>query len=371
MIHRARQNPTRYQRETGERLPRWRQKLAQYEAEGGYYVHFSNYPKTGVYPTNKYDTPTGFYAYPLSFEGGAISSFATDRPYAIVFKPVRARLWELRNYTPADYARDLKILHAALGRFQVTDWKRRARVQTPAGQMWNITRMLAKGSVARWTKIIYEVLGYDGVVDDCLGIIHESESCQAVFFDMRTGSPGSTQNEKVRIVDVLEKGNSTELLPQKGINFEDKDLTRVNLRRVDLRNANLARADLTGADLGSMDLGAADLTSANLTGANLTGANLTGAFLFRANLSGADLTGANLRETDLDRANLSSANLSGADLTGAKLSGARLDGANLTGANLTGADLTGAYLTGVAWDASTIWPAGRKPPATSYRRPAS
>jgi hypothetical protein len=311
VTHRARQNPTRYQRETGERLPRWRQKLAQYEAEGGHYVHFSDYPKTGVYPTNKYKTPTGFYAYPLSFEGGAISSFATDRPYAIVFKPVRARLWVLRNYTPADYARDLKVLHTALGRFQVTDWKRKARVQTPAGQMWNITRMLAKGSVARWTRIIYEVLGYDGVIDDCMAIIHTSEACQAVFFDMRTGSASAPQNEKVRIADVLEKGRSSELRQKKGVDFAYKDLTRINLRRVDLRGANLTESDLHGVDL-----------------------------------SGMDLTGARLFRTNLYRTNLSDA--------------------NLTDANLLRADTSM-----VTWDADTIWPAGFKVPATSYRRPAS
>ena len=162
---------------------------------------------------------------------------------------MRARLWVLRGYSAADYSRDLKVLHAALGRFQVTDWKRKARVQTPAGQMWNITRMLAKGSVARWTKIIYEVLGYDGVIDDCMAIIHTNERCQAVFFDMRTGSPGSPQNEKVRIVDVLEKGDSAELKTPKGIDFQGKNLTRTNLRRIDLRGADFTSAHLSGAIL--------------------------------------------------------------------------------------------------------------------------
>ena len=439
MTHRARQNPTRYQRETGEKLPRWRQKLAQYEAEGGYFVHFSNYPKTGVYPTNKYDTPTGFYAYPLSFD--RISEFATDRPYAIVFKPVRARLWVLSGYSAADYSRDLKVLHAALGRFQVAEWKKQAQKKTPAGQMWNITRMLAKGSVARWTKIIYEVLGYDGVVDDCLSIIHTSEPCQAVFFDMRTGSPGSPQNEKVRIVDVLEKGKSAELERPKGIDFRGKDLTRINLRRIDLRGANLVYAGLSGADLSGMDLSAADLRSANLSGANLRGANLTESFLAGTDLSRMDLTGARLASADLRGAYLRGATLTGADLTGANLEGAVIHNANLSGAILTGAvlgganlhaanitsaslsgvnlyganlrhanlreadlsrakiisadlretdlsranlsgadlrdtdlgraNLTGADLTGVAWDDDTTWPAGFKPPATSYRRPAS
>jgi uncharacterized protein YjbI with pentapeptide repeats len=40
-------------------------------------------------------------------------------------------------------------------------------------------------------------------------------------------------------------------------------------------------------------------------------------------------------------------------------------------ANLTGADLTRADISMVIWDADTIWPAGFKVPATSYRRPAS
>lgn len=344
-------NPTRYARETGKRLPRWREKLAQYESEGGYFVHFSNYPKTGVYPTNKFQTPTGFYAYPLSFE--RIAGFATDRPYAIIFKPMRARLWVLRNYTPSDYASDLKILHAALGRFQVAEWKKQARVQTPAGQMWNITRMLSEGSVARWTRIIYEVLGYDGVVDDCLSIIHTSERCQAVFFDMRTGSPGNPQNEKVRIVDVLEKGKSNELQRTKGIDLRGKKLSSPNLRRIDLRGANLTSAKLDGVDLHGMDLTGVTLTVADLVGANLKGAKFISADLRGANFNSADLTGANL---------------AGANLFDAILYRANLADANLTFANLRGADLEEANLEGAIWDATTTWPGGFKPPAASSRR---
>lgn len=372
-------NPTRYARETGSRLPRWRESLAAYEADGVHFVHFSNFPKLGINPTNKYGTPTGFYAYPLNFE--RIADFATNRPYAIVFKVGRARVWVLARYNAMQYRRDVERLIRAYpaAESRVDQWADDATNQTHAGRMWNITRMASGENVARWTRILYSVLGYDGVVDDCLSIIHESEKCQAVFFDVRT----------LQLVDILHKGETRALRAEKrenlsGQNLSGQNFTSANLRgalmvRVNLRNAVLEKADLRGAKLASADMrdarfvnadlrdanlsradmrGAvfsyADLSGASLRGAIFRGAefqsadlhnvtlknmDLRGAWFNETNLRGADLLGANLQQTSLAQATLSYASLRNADLRGAMLRGADLQGTDLRGADLRNADL--------------------------------
>lgn len=276
-------NPTRYARETGTRLPRWREKLAAYEADGGYFVHFSNFPKLGINPVNKFDTPTGFYAYPLDFT--KINRFANERPYALIVRPVDARLWRLSTYSVAQYRADLAKLEDAFagdsGRLDVDDWMKGARVPTLAGRMWNITRHLAGKNTARWTRLLYSVLGYDGVVDDCEGIIHPNEVCQAVFFDVR----------RLEFADVIRKS-------------ETKDLH-----------------------------GARNMSRSNFAGANFFGENLYGVIAPYVNFSGA-----NLASTRMYEANLRNANLSDADLRMAQLSDADLRGANLVGAKTAGAD---------------------------------
>jgi len=381
-------NPTRYARETGTRLPRWREKLAAYEAEGGYFVHFSNFPKLGINPVNKFDTPTGFYAYPLDF--AKINKFANERPYALIVRPVKARLWYLSTYDIAQYRADRAKLEDAFGnangRLDVDEWLKGARVRTPAGQLWNVTRHLADKNTARWTRLLYSVLGYDGVVDDCEGIIHPNETCQAVFFDVR----------KLELVDVLRKGTTVGLkvptrrqlsrLDLSRKNFNAEDLTgalfvRSNLRSAsfvksilrgatltgaDLRSANFTRADLGDAKLSRADLRDADFSHADLDGADLRGvlayeADFTDATLRYAILKGVDLRGVDFYQTDFHFADMSKANLSsvylgnsnlsrtilrGAILRGASMRGAKLQEADLRDADIRGADLRNAVVSG-------------------------
>lgn len=53
------------------------------------------------------------------------------------------------------------------------------------GQMWNITRLIAKGNPIKWNKL-WRDMGYIGVADRSgSGIIHESEKTQTVFFSVK------------------------------------------------------------------------------------------------------------------------------------------------------------------------------------------
>lgn len=210
---------TRYKKETGENLPSWQEQIASYENKG-YYIHFSNVPRMGLYLVNKYNTPIGFYAYPL--DRNKMADFATDRPYAIIIKPkTETKLLELKTYSESDLKADIAKLEKLGYSKKVMDKAiKEARNKTPGGKIWNITRVLSSvpeqemndeqemneaksetvrggGPTGKWT-ILFKNLGYDGVNDDCLSIIHPSEECQAVFFD-------TTKLDLVKVIDKSKK----------------------------------------------------------------------------------------------------------------------------------------------------------------------
>jgi hypothetical protein len=138
-------------------------------------------------------------------------------------------------------------------------------------------------------------------------------------------------------------------IPLYAIDFDNRnlsfvDLTGANLRASDFRGADMHGARLSHATIGSADLSGADLSDADLTNAGLVDTRLVGAKLNNVKLGKANLNGAELSNSDLSGADLSGADLSWADLSWANLSGANLSGANLGGANLSGANLPVAYV---------------------------
>lgn len=205
---------SRYKKELGSKLPSWKEQLIAYEKQDGLFVHFSNYPRMGLYLVNEYKTPIGFYSYPLKRD--RISNFATERPYAVIIKPKpEARILDLETYSKADYLRDFDLLVAAGFDRERMESARVSAYESDnkyASIIWNITRMLAKattkyssvsmypgpkggGPTGLWTYLLWKVLGYDGVVDSGLGLIHGSEPSQAVWFN----------TTKVEVVDILKK----------------------------------------------------------------------------------------------------------------------------------------------------------------------
>jgi hypothetical protein len=187
---------TRYERETGESLPRSQEQIIKYEEQGGYFIRFSNAPRIGLDIVNKYDTPIGFYAYPLNRK--KMADFAVDRPYAIIFKPKpEAKLLDTRKYSESDYKADVdKLVDMGYSLDDINEAARKAKRQRPAGKIWNVTRVLSGsdkqvadpsttrggGPTGKWSMLLRK-LGYDGVNDDCFSVIHHDEPCQVVFFD--------------------------------------------------------------------------------------------------------------------------------------------------------------------------------------------
>lgn len=97
-----------------------------------------------------------------------------------------------------------------------------AKQKTEAGEIWNISRMLAQNLVEQrnkstdktstrshiaWTMILKNVLGYTAAIDYGLGLIHSNEPTQAVVFDPRS---------IVRLETVYNKyGHTDPTLPKK------------------------------------------------------------------------------------------------------------------------------------------------------------
>ena len=377
----------RYQRETGESLPRWKQVLNEYEASGNNFVHFSFVPKLGVYPNNTWDTPTGFYSYPLKY--AQISDFATERPYAVIFKvKPGANVLRVSQYGESDLQRDLSKLRSIFPLSEVLwdDLVRESMEEAPSSspsmKIWRITRKLSETQggrfVHKWTTILWKTLGYDGVYDDRgYGVIHENEPYQAVFFNIKAldlkdllqlysikmdqygqfvgvKSGPTTDFVKQRSLEEREKAHEKKRLRNDSYidaDLSNRDFSGENLSGKVFKGTNFSGTNLEGTMLSSTDLTGANLTRAdieasNLSGANLSGANLTSTYAKGADLSGVNFSRADLTQATLERANLNLSNLVGARLTDANLSDAKIFKATLKGANLAGANLSGANLAG-------------------------
>ena len=158
-----------------------------------FFVHFSFFNKVGINPRSGFDTPNGFYGYPLTNEifkqliSGKLP-FAQERPYIHVFS-YGGELLNLKHYGNGQFQSDMRKL---ISNNKVTEdeakrFASEARNPSPSGKFWNITRMIANGP-NRWNAL-FQWLGYGGVVDLGLGIIHPQEPEQMVIFD----TPGIIQ----------------------------------------------------------------------------------------------------------------------------------------------------------------------------------
>jgi len=435
----------KYEKETGEKLPNWQDKLKEYEASKEYFVHFSNVPRVALYIINKYDTPIGFYAYPLDFQ--KMEEFAVDRPYAIVFKiKDDANLLYLDYYTKDNYASDLTKLKTKyrISDEEIKEWEQDSRIQSPAGFIWNVTRHLSfegilntvaegtaydreakaakkiwksfspakkqykrgadilksykpipegqkgGGNTGKWSVILNRVLGYDGVIDNCKGIIHSNEACQAVFFNtnvintkeivqitdkIKSKADISNENDSYINKDLSGKDFNFQNLPNRNFynsnlketNFHHSNLNGSNFQKANMEKANLSFATLNLANLKNVNLVGANLSFITLYGTNLQGANLQGANLKsaiiekKANQLGTNLQGANLQGANLSYVISANTNLQGANLQGANLEGAKFYDANFSGANLENVDLSTVRFNRSEYDDSTKFPEGFDP----------
>ena len=168
-------------------------------------VHNVTGAKLGINPNVEYSTPVGIYTYPIDYvlEHNGRVPFGGERPYIWVVEPTGAIL-NLVDYSDEGLNADIEDLKKLYSNIIDDSFVRVARstakVKTPGGYIWNITRLLAQQLAGKrktdkigdmdfraakiWTKI-FRQLGYAGAADmDGEGIIHENEETQAVFFGM-------------------------------------------------------------------------------------------------------------------------------------------------------------------------------------------
>ena len=184
--------------------------LYPYHLEKNIFVSFSDIPKLGINPQTDYNTPAGIYSYPVNQMWPSIKAntipYAGERQYALVLKPrTLDGVVFVSTYSSAEFSQHMRILEEKVvprivgstvvdpGFFVdfFDEARRESILQTPAGWLWNTTRLLAtmwardfngpKPTVG-WNAIM-RALGIKGVADTTgAGLIHPNEPVQAVWF---------------------------------------------------------------------------------------------------------------------------------------------------------------------------------------------
>lgn len=420
----------RYKKETGEDLPNWQEELNEYESKKEYFVHFSHVPRLALYVVNKFDTPIGFYAYQLEFS--KMRDFAIERPYAVIVKPKsQSRMLVLKTYTEDQYYNDIDKLKSKykLNDEEIEEWEMDARVQSPAGFIWNVTRRISidsastiteaynmpaptesneeprlrrplspeyqlmrnnyvdkvlnsyqpkntddrgGGQTGKWSLIINKVLGYNGVIDDCLGIIHSSEPCQAVFFN----------TSAVELIKIINKPVNTDTISSLKITYNNKkiinrDFNGRPLAHTDFSYSKLIKINFSNADLNFSTVRGAIISDSNFKSAQLKHATFNNSEITNTNFENADFTSAYLYGASFDNVNFKNTNFSGANLGYVKFYNSNLEGsylgnlenlssnidfknvnlknANLKNVKLDGADMENTNFQGAILEGASFW----------------
>lgn len=421
----------KYKKEIGENLPRWKEELNDYESKKEYFIHFSHVPRMALYAINKFDTPIGFYAYPLVFS--KMRDFAIERPYAVIIKPKpEARILNLKTYTEDQYYDDLNKLKSKykLDDEEIEDWEMDARIQSPSGFIWNVTRRISLepslaliteaynmpepsdaneqprtkkplspeeqrkrdkyvskvlasyrpiepdarggGQTGKWSVILNKILGYDGVIDDCLKIIHTSEPCQAVFFNTTA----------VDLIKIIQKPVNTDTVSSLKISYNNtkiinKDFSGRSLAHTDFSYSKLIKINFSNADLIFSTIRGTKISDSNFQSAMLKHATFNNSEITNTNFENADFTSAYLYGASFDNINLKNTNFSGANLGDVKIYNSNLEGSylgnlenlssnidfknvNLKNANLKnvkfdGADMENTNFQGAILNGASFW----------------
>lgn len=132
--------------------------------DSGYYMSYTAIDKLGINPRSSYNTPIGVYSYPIimdSILGGIIASknmsrvpYMGEAPYVWIFKPKYPdRGLIITEYNDIDYSEDVSKLFKYISAKNVriagafdnvqSIAENESRKQSPAGNIWNFTRVLA------------------------------------------------------------------------------------------------------------------------------------------------------------------------------------------------------------------------------------
>lgn len=147
---------------------------------------------TNINMRNQYDTPHGFYCYPVKdlFENYDMPAsrrldipFASDRDFMFIIKakgdafPLMIDRYGSNEYDDDTY---MLMVDFDMNEEDIREASQNARRDIPASKLWNVTRIYADKNPVKWNSILRK-LGYDYVVDHGHSVIHYNEPYQAVF----------------------------------------------------------------------------------------------------------------------------------------------------------------------------------------------
>ena len=176
------------------------------------FVSFTQLNKLGINPQSEGgETPNGIYAFPLKFETPSDIHHFTRMPYMHIFKS-KVELIDVSKYSIDEMKRDLQRLEEMYPTFphgQQWDYFKievnqneddddyidasiielysdllddaPTPIMTPFSVIYTLTSYLANGNYQKWSSILHSI-GIKGIVDYGMGVIHNLESAQAVFF---------------------------------------------------------------------------------------------------------------------------------------------------------------------------------------------
>jgi hypothetical protein len=155
----------------------------KYKDDPHYLITYSNTPVVATnyksYSSGRYNTPPGYYAYPLKELGEPTTSFAKDYEYIILTRITTDKILNLSDYTEQDFQNDIQRLKS-LADPEVVEESIGNNIQYT---IYNIAQKL--GSNFKQSTL-YMKLGYNVVIDPGLGVLHRNELRQTVVFAPRS-----------------------------------------------------------------------------------------------------------------------------------------------------------------------------------------
>ena len=188
-------------------------------------ISMTELPKLGINPKSAFDTPIGIYFYPAYYflqEAGNVP-FQEKAPYIQIFEFSKGNILDLANYNDSDFDRDLNRLVEVYPNLAdnirefAANAEKAAKVKSLPGFLWYVTYELSQylsfdptkqfrfkskykvhtpTSSIKWNSI-FRQLGYDAIIDDGEGIIHENEPTQGVIINPRIVKMIKTIDNKV------------------------------------------------------------------------------------------------------------------------------------------------------------------------------
>jgi hypothetical protein len=210
-ISEARRNPQHpaQQKETAY------EQIKKYSDDENIFISYTSIDKLGINPTSQYNTPIGIYTYPLKIvfkkyiepnKSVKKVPFAGNQPFIQVARlDNNVKVMNIDTYTKSEFEEDIEKLYKWVQDkqislytlrtdfdFYVNEYSDKARNNLYAGKIWNVTRLIAsyyatnnnKKAPVIWSHLLFNILGYYGVIDLGNSIIHPSEPEQAVFFNI-------------------------------------------------------------------------------------------------------------------------------------------------------------------------------------------